>query len=104
VKVCGPNQLWIADITYVRLKAEFVYLAVVLDAFSRKVVGWSVDYRDLEHLIESVEKFIEHYYNRCRLHSALGYRPPEEFEEESGQRHAEASLAASTLTFARGRS
>jgi transposase InsO family protein len=62
------------------------------------------DYRDLEHLIESVEKFIEHYYNRCRLHSALGYRPPEEFEEESGQRHAEASLAASTLTFARGRS
>jgi transposase InsO family protein len=62
------------------------------------------DYRDLEHLIESVEEFIEHYYNRCRLHSALGYRPPEEFEEESGQRHAEASLAASTLTFARGRS
>jgi hypothetical protein len=50
----------------------------------------------LEHLIESVEKFIEHYYNRCRLHSALGYRPPEEFEEKSGQRHAEASLAAST--------
>jgi putative transposase len=37
--VRGPNQLWIADITYVRLKAEFVYLAVVLDAFSRKVVG-----------------------------------------------------------------
>jgi putative transposase len=40
------------------------------------------DYRYLEHLVESVEKFIEHYYNRCRLHSALGYRPPEEFEEE----------------------
>ena len=32
------------------------------------------DYRDLEHLIESVEVFIQHYYNRCRLHSALGYR------------------------------
>ena len=42
VKVCGPNQLWIADMTYVRLKTEFVYLAVVLDAFSRKVVGWSL--------------------------------------------------------------
>jgi putative transposase len=41
--VCGPNQLWIADITYIRLKVEFVYLAVVLDAFSRKVVGWSLD-------------------------------------------------------------
>ena len=39
----GPNQLWIADITYIRLKSEFVYLAVVLDAFSRKVVGWSLD-------------------------------------------------------------
>lgn len=36
----GPNQLWIADITYIRLQREFVYLAVVLDAWSRKVVGW----------------------------------------------------------------
>ena len=34
------NQLWIADITYIRLRAEFVYLAVVLDAFSRRVIGW----------------------------------------------------------------
>jgi putative transposase len=179
MKVCGPNQLWIADITYIRLKAEFVYLAVVLDAFSRKVVGWSLDrslqarlplnaleqaianrqpppglvhhsdrgvqyacgdyvqmlrnhrmipsmsrpgnpydnascesfmktlkqeeiygndYRDLEHLVQGVEAFIEHYYNRCRLHSALGYRPPEEFEEKSGLRNAEAGLAASKVT------
>jgi transposase InsO family protein/transposase-like protein len=184
VKVCGPNQVWIADITYIRLKGEFVYLAVVLDAFSRKVVGGSLDrtlqsrlplnalekaivnrqpppglvhhsdrgiqyackdyiqvlrdhqmissmsrpgnpydnascesfmktlkreeiyandYRDLEHLVESIEVFIEHYYNRCRLHSALGYRPPEEFEEECGQRSAEASFAASTMTFFRDR-
>jgi len=43
LKVGGPNQLLIADITYIRLKTEFVYLAVVLDAFSRKVVGWSLD-------------------------------------------------------------
>ena len=43
MKVSGPNQLWIADITYIRLKAEFIYLAVVLDAFSRKVVGWALD-------------------------------------------------------------
>jgi putative transposase len=41
MKLTGMNQLWIADITYVRLKKEFVYLAVVLDAFSRKVVGWA---------------------------------------------------------------
>jgi putative transposase len=36
------NQLWVADITYVRLSEEFVYLAVVLDAFSRRVIGWSM--------------------------------------------------------------
>ena len=42
MKLSGPNQLWIADITYIRLKTEFVYLAVVLDVFSRKVVGWSL--------------------------------------------------------------
>ena len=37
-------------------------------------------YRDLEHLRKNIETFIEQYYNRARLHSALGYRPPEEFE------------------------
>jgi len=40
MKLTGINQLWVADITYIRLKAEFVYLAVILDGFSRKVVGW----------------------------------------------------------------
>jgi len=164
MKLTGINQLWVADITYIRLKKEFVYLAVVLDAFSRKVVGWALDrtlaarlpiaaleqaiaerqpppglvhhsdrgvqyacgdyaqvlqqqrmipsmsrpanpydnascesflktfkreeiyanqYRDLEHLLGNVEVFIERYYNRCRLHSALGYRTPEEFEQEA---------------------
>ncbi len=162
LKLTGINQLWVADITYIRLKAEFVYLAVILDGFSRKVVGWAVertlasrlamaaleqaiterqpppglvhhsdrgvqyasdeyvkvlqkhqmipsmsrpanpydnascesflktlkreeiyanDYRDLDHLRTNIEAFIEQYYNRCRLHSALGYRPPEEFEQ-----------------------
>ena len=38
----GPNQLWAADITYVRLICEFVYLAVVLDVFSRKIIGWAL--------------------------------------------------------------
>ena len=155
------NQLWVADITYIRLRAEFVYLAVILDGFSRKVVGWALDqtlatrlplgalhhaitvrqpppgmvhhsdrgiqyasgayvqllrqhqmissmsrpanpydnascesflktlkreelyattYRDLEHLRTNMAAFIDQYYNRIRLHSALGYRPPEEFE------------------------
>jgi transposase InsO family protein len=158
----GINQLWVADITYIRLRAEFVYLAVFLDGFSRKVVGWVLDktlatrlplaalhqaitarqlspglvhhsdrgiqyasgayvqllrqhqmipsmsrpanpydngscesflktlkreeiyatrYRDLAHLRRNMAVFIEQYYTRSRLHSALGYRPPEEFEQ-----------------------
>ncbi len=162
MKLTGVNQLWIADITYIRLHGEFVYLAVILDAFSRKVVGWELDrtlaarlaiaaltkavadrqpppgvvhhsdrgiqyacgeyvailrkhgmipsmsrpanpydnascesfmktlkreeiyageYRDLDHLRKNIAVFIDSYYNRVRLHSALGYRPPEEFEQ-----------------------
>jgi len=42
MKLTGVNQLWVADITYIRLHREFVFLAVVLDAFSRKVVGWEL--------------------------------------------------------------
>lgn len=41
MKLTGINQLWVANITYIRLKAQFVYLVVILDAFSRKVVGWA---------------------------------------------------------------
>jgi transposase InsO family protein len=39
----GLDQLWVADITYIRLAEDFVYLAVVIDAFSRKVIGWALD-------------------------------------------------------------
>ncbi len=42
MKLTGIDQLWVADITYIRLRAEFVYLAVILDGFSRKVVGWAL--------------------------------------------------------------
>ena len=41
-------------------------------------------YDDLEHLRANIEEFIEEYYNRQRLHSALGYRSPEEFEQQAG--------------------
>jgi len=179
LKLSGVNQLWVADITYIRLQKEFVYLAVILDAFSRKVVGWAVDrsletrlakaalqmalarrqpaaglvhhsdrgvqyasaeyievleqhgiipsmsrpanpydnascesfmktlkreeiyantYRDLDDLRTNIEAFIEHYYNRCRLHSALGYRPPEEFEQSLV---SENRTAAATMSFFR---
>ena len=47
MELTGIDQLWIADITYIRLEMEFVYLAVVLDAFSRRVIGWALD-RNLE--------------------------------------------------------
>ena len=43
MKLTGVNQLWVADITYIRLRNEFVYLAVILDGYSRKVVGWALD-------------------------------------------------------------
>ena len=155
------DQLWVADITYIRLETEFIYLAVVLDAFSRRVIGWALgrtleaslavqalqmafrrrgsvqglthhsdrgvqyaakeytdllkehgvqismsrkgnpydnakcesfiktlkyeevyrqEYRDLAEAQASVEKFIEKIYNGKRLHSALGYCSPIEFE------------------------
>jgi putative transposase len=47
LQLTNVNQLWIADITYIRLQTEFVYLAVILDAFSRRVIGWALD-RTLE--------------------------------------------------------
>src|SRR5436189_1492403 len=180
MKLTGINQLWVADITYIRLKTEFVYLAVILDGFSRKVVGWALDrtlatrlpkaaleqaiatrqpppglvhhsdrgvqyasdeyvqvlqehqmipsmsrpanpydnascesfmktlkreeiyvnrYEDLGHMRVNIEEFIDRYYNRQRLHSALGYRPPEEFEQQAELPGAVASSASATLAF-----
>ncbi len=47
MQVSGVDQLWVADITYIRLEEEFVFLAVILDAYSRRVIGWELD-RTLE--------------------------------------------------------
>lgn len=48
--VTGLNQLWVADITYIHLQYEFIYLAVILDIFSRKCIGWELD-RNIDALL-----------------------------------------------------
>ena len=182
MKLTAVNQLWIADLTYIRLHSEFVYLAVILDAWSRRVVGWSLDrslgarlavtaleravasrqpqpglvhhsdrgiqyashdyaslldqhamtpsmsrpanpydnatcesfmktlkqeeiycrdYRDLEDLEKHVEEFLDRYYNRQRLHSALGYRTPMEFEEQGAVENSEPGVNAPKMSFFR---
>ena len=181
MKLTGVNQLWVADITYIQVWGEFVFLAVVLDAFSRKVVGWELSrslssglalralekaiaerqpppglvhhsdrgvqyacrqyvallekhqmvasmsrpgnpydnarcerfmqtlkreeiyasaYRDMEHLRANLEDFIERYYNKKRLHSALGYLSPEKFES---MQTGDQSSKAATITCSFGK-
>ena len=185
MELTDTNQLWVADITYIRLRREFVYLAVLLDAFSRRVVGWNLDrslaarlpfaalrrairerrpppglvhhsdggiqytcsdyvaelesarmvpslsrpatpwdnaacesfmktlkqeeiychqYADLDELTAHVEEFLDVYYNHERLHSALGYRTPAEFEEAYQNRpeHSDVELPpAAKMSFPR---
>src|SRR5438132_13878707 len=56
----GINQLWVADITYVRLQEEFVYLAVVLDAYSRRVVGWHLgEHLDVQLTLQALNRALE---------------------------------------------
>jgi putative transposase len=158
----GIDQLWVADIIYIRMREEFAFLAVMLDAFSRRVIGWALEthlqaslaitaltmalaarrpapgslihhsdrgvqyacsdytsilnvhdirpsmsrigcpydnakaesfmktlkqeevdgrtYRDIHDARSAIGAFLENVYNRQRLHSALAYRPPVEFE------------------------
>jgi putative transposase len=162
IELTGLDQLWVADITYVHLAEEFAYLAIILDAYSRKIIGWALamhlraelaiaalemalaarrpppgslihhsdrgvqyacgdytallarhdiqpsmsrvgnpydnakaesfmktlkqeevngsDYRDAADARERIGTFIEQVYNLQRLHSALDYRPPAEYE------------------------
>jgi transposase InsO family protein len=58
-------------------------------------------YEDLGHMRVNIAEFIEQYYNRQRLHSALGYRPPEEFEQQTKLPGTAASSASATLVFFR---
>jgi putative transposase len=162
LELTAVNQLWVADITYIRLREEFVYLSVVLDAYSRRVIGWALgrtleadlavsalrmallsrrpapglvhhsdrgiqyashdytellkeheitismsrkgnpydnaacesfmktlkcdevyrnEYRDFDDARRGIGQFLDVVYNQYRLHSALGYRPPADFEK-----------------------
>ena len=75
MKLTGINQLWVADITYIRLKAEFVYLAVILDGFSRKVVGWALDHTLAMRLTGgALEQAIERPTAATRPRASLGSR------------------------------
>jgi putative transposase len=161
MELTAINQLWVADITYIRLREEFIYLSVLLDAYSRRVIGWALgrtleaglavsalrmaladrrpapgivhhsdrgvqyashdyttllkdneitismsrkgnpydnaacesfmktlkcdevyrnEYRNFDDALASIGEFLQIVYNHRRLHSALGYRPPAEFE------------------------
>ena len=167
LEISRPNQVWASDITYVRLVKGFVYLAVIIDIFTRRCIGWELDhhidtrltlnalhhalenrkgtereglihhsdqgvqyasreyieclqehgilismsrkgnpyenayaesffktikteevymneYETYQDALENIGPFIEDIYNRKRLHSALGYMPPMEFEQEVG--------------------
>src|SRR2546427_3768287 len=77
IKLTAINQLWVADITYIRLKAEFVYLAVILDTFSRRVVGWTLDRTLAARLtIEALEQALEGRQPEAGLvhHSDRGFQ------------------------------
>ena len=77
----GPNQLWVADITYVPTMAGFLYLAVVLDAWSRKVVGWSMaNHLRAELVLDAMEM-------------AIGQRRPGNVVHHSDQGSQYTSLA-----------
>ena len=76
-----PNQLWVADITYVPTASGFLYLAVVLDAWSRKIVGWSMANHLRTELVLSA------------LEMAIGQRRPSDVIHHSDQGSQYTSLA-----------
>jgi len=178
----GLDQLWVADITYIRLQEEFAFLAIVLDAFSRRVIGWALDthlqaslaiaaltmalaarppapgslihhsdrgvqyacgeytallavydiqpsmsrignpydnakaesfmktlkqeevdgrsYRDANQARQMIGSFIEEVYNRQRLHSALAYQSPAEFEANLHSKEGAMTTASRSLATA----
>jgi len=73
-RVSGLNQVWVADLTYIRIRSSFVYLAAILDLYSRKVVGWAISKRvDTELCITALEMALANRRARgCIHHSDRG--------------------------------
>jgi putative transposase len=73
-RVCGLNQVWVADLTYIGIRDGFVYLAAILDLYSRKVVGWAISKRiDTELCITALEMALAKRHPRgCIHHSDRG--------------------------------
>ena len=83
-----PNRKWIADFTYVWTAEGWLYVAAVIDLFSRRVVGWSMKAEMNVQLAADAARadvfdYIEQFYNTVRRHSTIGYVSPVEFEERA---------------------
>lgn len=84
VPACGPNQLWVADLTYVAIAAGFVYVALIMDAWSRRIVGYAIGRRiDARLTLAALEAAIGarhpprgclHHSDRGSQYAALAYR------------------------------
>ncbi len=73
-QVRAVNEIWVADITYIRIRSSFVYLAAILDLYSRKVVGWAISKRiDTELCVAALQMAVEKRPARgCIHHSDRG--------------------------------
>lgn len=80
-----PNRLWVADITYIPTRAGFLYLAIVLDAFSRRIVGWSMaDHLRTELVLDALEmavgqrkpRDVIHHSDQGSQYTSLAFRQP----------------------------
>jgi putative transposase len=105
----APNEKWVADITYLRTWNGFIYLAFILDCYSRMIVGWQLATHlrtDLARELVDERRFpsFEHaehetldwigFYNEERLHEELGDLPPAEYEELNIKTDNSQTLAA----------
>lgn len=79
-----PDQKWGADISHIWTAEGWLYLAVVVDLFSRRIVGWATSDRMKKDLADNaIGRYIDGFYNPIRRHSALGYTSPCRFEAEA---------------------